>query len=198
MLKLNNREFLKYKLFNSLFTGLSIGMLITIYGPLDPLTYSIGGMFLAVGMLIIAKFYKKLLNIKSFYYISLMVEIMMLITVIIFIFLKISLLSALLIYIGYQFTFTFGGYLIRAETLVANNKELLGKIDFNKNLGYLIGLGASFVFFYTLKNGFEIIDPESQIMILHYLLIILQISIVLFLKASFSKKEVSDVHEIKN
>jgi putative membrane protein len=198
MLKLNNREFLKYKLFNSLFTGLSIGMLITIYGPLDPLTYSIGGMFLAVGMLIIAKFYKKLLNIKSFYYISLMVEIMMLITVIIFIFLKISLLSALLIYIGYQFTFTFGGYLIRAETLVANNKELLGKIDFNKNLGYLIGLGASFVFFYTLKNGFEIIDPESQIMILHYLLIILQISIVLFLKASFSRKEVSDVHEIKN
>jgi len=198
MLKLNNREFLKYKLFNSLFTGLSIGMLITIYAPLDPLTYSIGGMFLAVGMLIIAKFYEKLLNIKSFYYISLMVEIMMLITVTIFIFLQFSLVSALLIYVGYQFTFTFGGYLIRAETLVANSKELLGKIDFNKQLGYLIGLGASFVFYYTLKNGFEIVDPKSQTMILHYLLIILQVLIVLFLKASFSKKEVRDVLEIKD
>jgi hypothetical protein len=198
MLKLNNRAFLRYKLFNSSFTGLSIGILITIYGPLDPLIYSIGGMFLAVGMLIIAKFYEKLLNIKSFYYISLMVEIMMLITVIIFIFLQFSLVSALLIYIGYQFTFTFGGYLIRAETLVANDKELLGKIDFNKQLGYLVGLGASFVFYYTLKNGFEIVDPESQIMILHYLLIILQVLIVLFLKASFSRKEIRDVTEIKD
>ena len=173
-------------------------MLFTIHGPLDPLTYSIGGMFLAVGMLIIAKFYEKLLNIKSFYYISLMVEVMMLITVITFIFLQISLLSALLIYIGYQFTFTFGGYLVRAETLVANDKELLGKIDFNKQLGYLAGLGASFVFYYTLKDGFEIVEPKSQIMILHYLLIILQILIVLFLKASFSRKEVSDVLEIKD
>ena len=122
----------------------------------------------------------------------------MLITVIIFIFLQISLLSALLIYIGYQFTFTFGGYLVRAETLVANDKELLGKIDFNKQLGYLFGLGASFVFYYTLKNVFEIVDPESQIMILHYLLIILQVLIVLFLKASFSRKEVRDVLEIKD
>ena len=173
-------------------------MLFTLYAPLDPLVYSIGGMFLAVGMLIIAKFYEKLLNIKSFYYISLMVEIMMLITVIIFIFLQISLLSALLIYIGYQFTFTFGGYLVRAETLVANDKELLGKIDFNKQLGYLFGLGASFVFYYTLKNVFEIVDPELQIMILHYLLIILQVLIVLFLKASFSRKEVRDVLEKKD
>ena len=127
-----------------------------------------------------------------------MVEIMMLITLLIFIFWELSLVSALLIYIGYQFTFTFGGYLVRAETLVANDKELLGKIDFNKQLGYLFGLGASFVFYYTLKNVFEIVDPELQIMILHYLLIILQVLIVLFLKASFSRKEVRDVLEIKD
>jgi len=173
-------------------------MLFTIYGPLDPLVYSIGGLFLAVGMLIIAKFYEKLLNIKSFYYISLMVEIMMLFTLLIFIFWELSLVSALLIYIGYQFTFTFGGYLVRAETLVASDKELLGKIDFNKQLGYLVGLGASFVFYYTLNDGFEIVDTMSQIMILHYLLIILQVLIVLFLKASFSRKEVRDVLEIKD
>ena len=122
-----------------------------------------------------------------------MVEIMMLITLLIFIFWELSLVSALLIYIGYQFTFTFGGYLVRAETLVASEKELLGKIDFNKQLGYLVGLGASFVFYYTLNDGFEIVDTMSQIMILHYLLIILQVLIVLFLKASFSRKEVTEV-----
>jgi hypothetical protein len=127
-----------------------------------------------------------------------MVELMMLITAVIFIFLQISLLSALLIYIGYQFTFTFGGFLIRAETLIANDKELLGKIDFNKQLGYLVGLGASFVFYYTLKNGFEIVEPKSQIIILHYLLIILQVLIVLFLQASFSRKEIRDVTEMKD
>jgi putative membrane protein len=197
-MQLNNKAFLRYKLFNSSFTGLSIGILFQIYTPLDPMIYSIGGMLLAVGMLIIAKFYEKLLNIKSFYYISLIVEMMMLATVIIFIFLKFSLVSALLIYIGYQLTFTFGGYLVRAETLVAKDKEFLGKIDFNKQLGYLAGLGVSFVFYYTLNNGFEIIDSKLQIIILHYLLIILQVLIVLFLKASFSRKEERDVLEIKD
>ena len=121
-----------------------------------------------------------------------MVEIMMLITLLIFIFWELSLVSALLIYIGYQFTFTFGGYLVRAETLVASDKELLGKIDFNKQLGYLVGLGASFIFYYMLNDGFEIVDTISQITILHYLLIVLQVLIVLFLNASFSKIELKE------
>ena len=70
----------------------------------------------------------------------------MLFTVVIFMFLQYSLVSALLIYIGYQVTFTFGGYLVRAETLVAHDKEFLGKIDVSKQMGYLIGLFASFLF----------------------------------------------------
>ena len=87
-MKLNEKTFLIYKLFNSSFTGLSIGILFTIYNPLDPSVYSIGGIILAASMLLIAKFYEKLLNIKSFYYISLMVELMMLFTIIIFMFLQ--------------------------------------------------------------------------------------------------------------
>jgi len=188
-MRLNIKSFLWYKLFNSSFTGLSIGMLFTIYDPLDPLVYSAGGIFLAIAMLIIAKFYDKLLNIKSFYYISLMVELMMLFTVIIFVLLQFSLVSALLIYIGYQFTFTFGGYLVRAETLVAQDKELLGKIDFNKQLGYLLGLAASFLFYETLKVGFEIVEPKIQISILNYVLIVLQCFIIFFLIRSFSRIE---------
>lgn len=188
-MRLNIKSFLWYKLFNSSFTGLSIGMLFTIYDPLDPLVYSVGGIFLAVAMLIIAKFYDKLLNIKSFYYISLMVELMMLFTVIIFVLLQFSLVSALLIYIGYQFTFTFGGYLVRAETLVAQDKELLGKIDISKQLGYLFGLGASFLFYETLKYGIEIIESKEQIIILNYILIVLQCFIIFFLIISFSRIE---------
>ena len=68
-------SFLNYKLLNSSFTGLSIGILFQIYQPLTPTTYSIGGILLATSMLIVAKFYEKLLNIKSFYYISIMVEV---------------------------------------------------------------------------------------------------------------------------
>jgi hypothetical protein len=187
-MKLNEKAFLIYKHFNSSFTGLSIGILFTIYNPLDPSIYSIGGIILAVSMLLVAKFYEMLLNIKSFFYISLSVEIMMLITIITFIIMQYSLTSALLIYIGYQFTFIFGGYLVRAETLVAKDKELLGKIDVNKQLGYLIGLFGSFVFYKSLEYGFEITESKIQISILHYLLIGLQAFIILQLLRSFSKE----------
>ena len=153
-MQLNYKWFLTYKLFNSAFTGVSVGILFTIYNPLDPEIYSLGGIILASAMLIIAKFYEKLLNIKSFYFISILVEACMLITVLVFLILNYSLVSALVIYILYQFTFIFGGYLVRAETLVAKNKELLAKIDINKQIGYLLGLAFSFLFYKVLQNLF--------------------------------------------
>ena len=187
-MRLKEKTFLGYKLFNSSFTGLSIGILFTIYQPLDPSTYSLGGIVLASSMLIIAKFYEKLLNIKSFYYISLGVELVMLLTLMTFIILQYSLTSALLIYMGYQLTFIFGGYLVRAETLVAQDKEFLGKIDVNKQLGYLAGLGASFLFYKLLEHGLEIKEPKIQISILHYFLVSLQCLIIVLLVRSFSWK----------
>ena len=63
-LKINNKAFIIYKLFNSLFLGVSIGAVFTIYEPLEPTIYSVGGIALAIGMLIIAKFYHKILNIN--------------------------------------------------------------------------------------------------------------------------------------
>ena len=188
-MKLNEKAFLIYKLFNSSFTGLSIGILFTIYKPIeDPAIHSIGGMILAAGMLLIAKFYNKLLNIKSFFIVSLSVEITILITLIVFFLLKYSLLSALLIYCGYQLTFIFGGYLVRAETLVAKKKELLSQIDVNKQVGYLIGLGTSYIFYKTLEFGFDISEGKKQINILHYLLTPLQIIIIILLINSFKNK----------
>lgn len=189
-LKLNDKAFLAYKLFNSSFTGLSIGILFTIYQPLsleDQSVYSLGGMALAVGMLIVAKFYDKLLNITSFFKISLFVELIMLVTLITFIIFQKSFISALLIYCGYQMTFIFGGYLVRAETLVAKDKELLGKIDINKQIGYLSGLAASYGFYKILEIGFNICNAETQIHILHYFLISLESIIIVFLFKSFQK-----------
>lgn len=187
-MKLNEKAFLLYKLFNSSFTGLSIGIIFTIYQPLaDTSIYSIGGMVLAAGMLVLAKFYDRLLNIKSFFTISLFVELVILLTLFIFLFLKYSPLSALLIYCGYQLTFIFGGYLVRAETLVAEDKELLGKIDVNKQIGYLAGLGLSFIFYKILNLGFDISVSKDQIIILHYFLISLETYIIILLYKSFRK-----------
>jgi hypothetical protein len=186
-LKLKENYFLWYKLLNSSFTGLSIGILFTIYQPLtDPSIYSLGGIVLATAMLVIAKFYNRLLNIRNFFQISMFVEIVMLMTLLLFMVLQYTFISALLVYMGYQFTFIFGGYLVRAETLVAKDKKLLGKIDINKQLGYLLGLGISFLFYKALEYGFEITVAKIQINILHYFLAALQCLIILVLANSFS------------
>ena len=188
-MKLKEKYFLWYKLLNSSFTGLSIGILFTIYQPLsDPSIYSLGGIVLATAMLVIAKFYDKLLNIRKFFQISLGVEIIMLFTLLLFMILQYTFTSALLVYMGYQLTFIFGGYLVRAETLVAKDKEFIGRIDINKQLGYLLGLGLSFLFYKALEYGFNITDAKIQINILHYFLVVLQTIIILLLANSFRSK----------
>ena len=165
---------------------MSVGILFTIYKPLEePSIYSLGGIVLAISMLLIALFYEKLLNIKSFYAISMLVEIVMMVSLITFLILEISFVSALLIYCLYQFTFIFGGYLVRAETLVANDKDFLAKIDVLKQIGYLVGLSASYLFYKIMEYSFAIIEAEIQIEILHYLLIILQLLIIVLLIFSF-------------
>lgn len=186
-MRLIERNFLLYKLINSLFTGLSVGILFTIYEPLKPIVYSVGGMVLAFAMLVIANFYEKLLNIKSFYKITILVEVVMLITIVVFMVAGFSLFSALLIYSGYQLTFIFGGYLVRAETLVASKKELLRKIDVSKQLGYLVGMGLSSLFYLGVEYFYEMSDPKDQITLLHYFLIVLQSSIILLVISSFKK-----------
>ena len=83
-LRINNRNFIRYKFFNSLFLGTSIGSVFTIYSPLEPAVYSIGGIALAVSMLFIATLYSRILNINSFYKISLFVELVILCVIIAF------------------------------------------------------------------------------------------------------------------
>ena len=76
---------------------------------------------------------------------------------------------------------------MRAETLVTHRKELLSKIDMLKQAGYLVGLGASFVFYKVLDMGLGITVPNDQIIVLHYVLIFLQSAILLLVISSFKK-----------
>ena len=146
-LQLNHRNYTIYKFFNSLFLGTSIGSVFIIYSPLEPAIYSIGGIVLALGLMGVALFYEKILNIGYFYIISLFVEIVILAVLIAFLIFSYSYEIALCVYIGYQVTFIFGSYLGRVETLLLKKKRILKAVDISKQAGYMIGLLLSYVVF---------------------------------------------------
>ena len=243
-LQLNHRNYIIYKFFNSLFLGTSIGSVFIIYSPLEPAIYSIGGILLALGLMGVALFYEKILNIGYFYIISLFVEVVILAVLISFLIFSYSYEIALCVYIGYQVTFIFGSYLGRVETLLLKKKRILKAVDISKQAGYMIGLLLSYVVFLfigikasdlndkklqltpsqaeqilvdenklpigfkvnfeeenpSLKN--ELISEEIQIKIksiisknqvyyLHYILVIIEILVIVFIIKSFvySNKE---------
>ena len=186
-LRINNRNFIRYKFFNSLFLGTSIGSVFTIYSPLEPAVYSIGGIALAVSMLFIATLYSRILNINSFYKISLFVELVILSVIIAFLLFSFNYQIALIVYIGYQITFMFGSYLIRGETLLLKKDRLLTLVDVSKQLGYLVGLASSFLFYKLIEYQFQIIDNQTQVFYIHYFLLLIEILVILFLIKSFEK-----------
>lgn len=186
MLTLNHSWYLRYKFLNSLFLGLSVGAIFTIYAPLKPSIYSVGGIVLAIGMLLIARVYDKILNIEWFYKISLLVEFVLLVVMLVFLFKPYTYQTALLVYIGYQLTFVFGSYLVRAETLIAKDDEFLTAIDTAKQTGYLIGMGASYLF-YKLLETFEITKNQDKVYDLHFLLITVEVFIIFSIIKSFKK-----------
>ena len=186
-LKINHRAFISYKFFNSLFTGISVGSIFIIYTPLSPSVYSLGGIVLAALMLVIAMFYAKILNNHYFFRISLFVELVLLAMVVYFLLFSYSYQTALMIYIGYQLSFVFGSYLVRAETLALKKDKILTFVDVAKQAGYLIGLAISFLFYKVLEYRFGIIDNQLQVYNLHYLLVVVEVLIIYLLVKSFSK-----------
>jgi len=186
-LKINHRAFISYKFFNSLFTGISVGSIFIIYTPLSPSDYSLGGIVLAALMLVVAMFYAKILNNHYFFRISLFVELVLLAMVVYFLLSSYSYQTALMIYIGYQLSFVFGSYLVRAETLALKKDKILTFVDVAKQAGYLIGLAISFLFYKVLEYRFGIIDNQLQVYNLHYLLVVVEVLIIYLLVKSFSK-----------
>lgn len=186
-IKLNIREFLKYKLLNSAFLGLSVGSIFVLYTPLMPSVYSIGGILLALGMLLVAKFYYKILNMNYFYKISLFVELVLLFIITYFLIFSYSYMTALIVYIGYQLTFTFGSYLIRAETLFLKKTKPIELVDVAKQKGYLLGMLVSYLFYTLLEYIFSVNDKQTQVYVIHVLLFFFQLSIIFYLIKSFRK-----------
>jgi len=186
MLTLIPEWFIRYKFFNSLFLGLSVGAIFTLYAPLEPSVYSLGGIILALGMLLISRLYHNILNIYWFFRISLFVELVLLLAILFFLYNQYNYQTALIMYIGYQFTFVFGSYLVRVETLQLKTDTLLTKLDTAKQLGYLFGMGLSYIF-YKVLTAQNITQSQEQVYLLHYLLIIVELIVIALIFKSFKR-----------
>lgn len=186
MLRILPQWFIRYKFFNSLFLGLSVGAIFTLYAPLEPSIYSLGGVVLAIAMLLVARLYHHILNTHWFFRISLGVEVLLLLAMLYFIYASYTYKTALLLYVGYQVTFVFGSYLVRAETLLLQTDTLLTKLDTAKQLGYLFGMGISYVI-YKLFTRYGIETPQEQVYVLHFLLIAIEVLVIVLIFKSFKK-----------
>lgn len=164
-----------------------MGSIFVLYTPLEPSIYSLGGIFLAIGMLVVAKFYNKIMNIEAFFYITLLVEVVVLAFICAFLILNYSYMSALLVYLGYQVTFVFGSYLVRMETIALRRTEFISFADVMKQKGYLVGLVLSYLF-YKLLDYINITDKQVQVYDLHIGLLALEVVIVVMIFRSFGKK----------
>jgi len=187
-INLNQKAFILYKWFNSLFLGLSIGSVFTIYEPLEPSVYSLGGIVLAAAMIIVAKYYYKILNAYYFFRISLAVEVIVLAMLVAFLIFSYSYQIALLIYIGYQITFVFGSYLVRAETLVFKEDSMLTKIDTAKQIGYLVGMAASYAFYKSVEHFDLLSEKQEQVYYIHFLLVAIELMVIILLWKAFNDK----------
>ena len=187
-INLNQSAFILYKWFNSLFLGVSIGSVFTIYEPLEPSVYSLGGIILAVAMIIVAKFYQKILNAYYFFRVSLAVELIVMLMLIAFLIFSYSYQTALLIYIGYQITFVFGSYLVRAETLVFKEDHILTKIDMAKQIGYLVGMAISYAFYKGVEYYELLCDKQEQVYYIHFLLVAVELIVITLLWKAFNDK----------
>lgn len=185
-MKIELRYYIWYKLLNSLFLGLSVGSVFIIYTPLKPSLYSLGGIFLALGMLLVAKVYDKMMNLKTFFYITLLVEGIVFGFVLFFLIFSYSYIVALSVYIGYQLTFVFGNYLVRMETIVLQKSTLLSFVDVAKQKGYLAGMLLSFLF-YKLLESYAITDKQEQVYNLHIGLFLLQIALLVVVLKAFRR-----------
>jgi hypothetical protein len=182
---INHSYYLAYKLFNALFAGLALGSVMSIYAPLKPSIYSLGGIVLALGMIIVARMYEKILTIQWFYRFTLLVEVVLFGVILFFLSTEFSYQSALLMYIGYQITFIFSSYLIRAETLFLSETYMLMRIDTVKQIGTLIGMAVAYVFYKFLEEKTNI----EQVFTMHYILLAIQVIVIFLVARSFEDRQ---------
>ena len=183
--------FLAYKFINSLFLGVSIGSVFVLYSPLSPSTFSAGGIGLALGTLLIATQYHRLFNVGWFFRISLGVELIILAGIIGVLVHPIDTPLALFIYIGYQFSFAFGSYLVRCETLLIQAQANLKRLDIAKQAGYLLGMAGAWLFYELVESVWSLSEQTEQVTAIHWPLLVIEIGVVTSLLRAFSTRKPS-------
>ena len=184
---LNFGWFLAYKFFNSLFLGLSIGAVFTLYEPLSPATFSAGGVGLALATMVIATQYHRIFDPWWFFRLSLGVEVIILLGIIGVLIYPIEQPLALFIYLGYQITFALGSYLVRCETLLVVEQRRLTQLDVTKQIAYLIGMGASWAAYLLMANHFAVVDKAAQVVAIHGPLVVVEVAVIACLVLAFSR-----------
>jgi len=181
-------RFIQYKFLNSLFLGLSVGAVFVLYTPLSPAIFSAGGIGLAVGTLVVATQYRRILAARWFFHLSLLVELVTLSGVVAVLTFPVELPLALFVYIGYQLTFSLGNYLVRCETLLMVSVDQLRKLDVAKQAGYLLGMGAAWAIYSWLAASAHMEDRTAQVVALHWVLVVVEILVIAALWRSFHRQ----------
>jgi putative membrane protein len=181
-------RFIQYKFLNSLFLGLSVGAVFVLYTPLSPAVFSAGGIGLAVGTLVVATQYRRILAARWFFHLSLLVELVTLSGVVAVLTFPVELPLALFVYIGYQLTFSLGNYLVRCETLLMVSVDQLRKLDVAKQAGYLLGMGAAWAIYSWLAASVHMQDRTAQVVALHWVLVVVEILVIAALWRSFHRQ----------
>lgn len=190
----NNRirikPYIQYKFVNSVFTGLSAGAVFVIYGILEPSIFSVGGILLAVGTFWIAKYYSSLMKLQAYYWTTLGTEIIILLAALLVLILPKSEFLALAYYSLLNLVFIFGTYLMRFESTYFRNNRVLTAIDSAKQIGQLVGLALSWLFYESLKlltssGGTE--ASWDQVYKLHWIIVAVQLLTFIFCLRSFKK-----------
>ena len=186
-------RFIYYKFLNSLFLGLSVGAVFVLYTPLSPAVFSAGGIGLAIGTLVVATQYQRILAAGWFFHLSLLVELVTLSGVVAVLALPLELPLALFVYIGYQVTFALGGYLVRCETLLLVSVDQLRKLDVAKQAGYLLGMAMAWGIYSGLASGAQIEDRTEQVVALHWVLVVIECLVIVALWRAFDRQQLQAV-----
>ena len=184
--------FIRYKFLNSLFLGLSVGAVFVLYTPLSPAVFSAGGLGLALGTLIVATQYQRLLVPAWFFRLSIAVELITLSGVTAVLVLPIALPLALFVYIGYQITFSLGNYLVRCETLLMGSVEQLRQLDIAKQAGYLLGMATAWAIYTGLEHWLMVSEETAQVVSLHWALWGLEVMVLGALWGAFNRDQLND------
>ncbi len=189
-------RFIQYKFLNSLFLGLSVGAVFVLYTPLSPAVFSAGGIGLAVGTLVVATQYRRILAARWFFHLSLLVELVTLSGVVAVLTFPVELPLALFVYIGYQITFSLGNYLVRCETLLMVSVDQLRKLDVAKQAGYLLGMGAAWAIYSWLAASAHMEDRTAQVVALHWVLVVVEILVIAALWRSFHRQRLLEENSL--